>query len=334
MNKTDDEKGFGIIADELGAGKRATPAAVARFEKERERRAAIKEEERLKAAALWSGQLGPREKEYIRHIAKSYNFDVTLGHIEVLGGKPYVTIKGLEHVKNTKPEYRYFNVRTRIMQPAELGLFDLPEVPNRGKARFGYWADLYDGNRFLANGFGIVWEGEINDPKAGPRRSHAPYMAETRARGRVLRQCIDLEGCPAMIEGQVYGEVYEMNPGDYSSGPDEPDTLPIVDETESDPPPDSPPWDEPPTQPGESPHSENQAAMSRDEREKAFYAVISGNADRIEENTGMRPKKEQIPKYWRAHPENYASWMDGSHKEAKGLLEFLKWFQATNGGEG
>ncbi len=179
------------------------------LENMRARREILAEIEREKAVQRWSGQLTAPEKEKLRLLNLYYGLDPNQEHIILMGDKIYVTVKALQHIKNTNPEYAEIRIFNRPLNKEERENFTHPK---KGPVAIGFCAEIYRGEIKVGNSYGVVYNDELNASK--PTATHTWQMAETRAEGRALRKVIAVIGGCDVYDSETKEIIRDITPAE------------------------------------------------------------------------------------------------------------------------
>lgn len=150
------------------------------------------------ANATWSDKsLSPEERERFTSVCRSLGLNNALGHAEILGGKFYVTHKGLLHLLNA--DGRMWRIEGTSVAP--------------GEPDHEFWADNEDDKVWRttitlwhADKPDQVWSytdfGVASIAKFSGKQMSAPQMAKKRAEHRAIRAVltIDIPSADEMLE--------------------------------------------------------------------------------------------------------------------------------------
>lgn len=150
------------------------------------------------ANATWSDKsLSPEERERFTSVCRSLGLNNALGHAEILGGKFYVTHKGLLHLLNA--DGRMWRIEGTSVAP--------------GEPDHEFWADHEDDKVWRttitlwhADKPDQVWSytdfGVASIAKFSGKQMSAPQMAKKRAEHRAIRAVltIDIPSADEMLE--------------------------------------------------------------------------------------------------------------------------------------
>lgn len=165
------------------------PSSVALTPAQQAARDIIKSKEQALRNQQWTGRLTKEEKALVYHFARAYGLDLNLGHLVILGGKPYVTVAGMLHHAHAAKVSPLCGIDVEIIEE-----------------RQGEYAKaMAVVKRLMGVGITYVAEykgyGEASPDTIGLKNGarHVSSMAQTRAIGRALRAAFSISS-PAFEE--------------------------------------------------------------------------------------------------------------------------------------
>lgn len=169
--------------------------AVVLTPKEQAMRDVIKSKEQALRNQQWTGRLTASEKALVWHFARAYGLDLNLGHLVILGGKPYVTVAGMLHHAHAAKINPLCGIDVEIIEEHK---------GEYAKARAVVKRLMGVGATYVAEykGYGEATPDTIG-LKNGAR--HVSSMAQTRAIGRALRAAFSISS-PAFEELDLQDE--------------------------------------------------------------------------------------------------------------------------------